>query len=91
MVSNVSRRRTFVYIDGLNFYNCIKGTRYKWVDFMALADRLAPADCDVVAVKYFTAQISGKAAEDPESPRRQRVFIRAIAADSAVEVIEGKF
>ncbi|MCY4272633.1 MAG: NYN domain-containing protein [bacterium] len=80
-----------VYIDGLNFYAAV---RYlpdkKWVDFRALAARLIPHTGTVNKVKYFTSQISAKAAEDPDAPRRQRVFIRAIRA-TGVEVLEGKF
>ncbi|MCY4104405.1 MAG: NYN domain-containing protein [bacterium] len=41
-------------------------------------------------VKYFTSQVSEKAAEDPEAPRRQRVLIRAVRA-TGVEVLEGRF
>lgn len=80
-----------VYVDGLNFYAAVRGRpATKWVDFRELASRLIPRDGTVGAVKYFTAQISEKAAENPDSPRRQRVFIRAVRA-SGVEVLEGKF
>lgn len=80
-----------VYIDGLNFYAAVRGNpAIKWVDFAALAARLAPRSEAVGEVKYFTSQISEKAAEDADSPRRQRVFIRAVRA-SGVEVFEGKF
>ncbi len=80
-----------VYVDGLNFYAAVRGRpATKWVDFGALASRLIPRDGTVKGVKYFTAQISEKAAENPDSPRRQRVFIRAVRA-SGIEVLEGKF
>ena len=80
-----------VYIDGLNFYAAVRSSpAIKWVDFAALAARLAPRAEAVGEVKYFTSQISEKAAEDADSPRRQRVFIRAVRA-SGVEVFEGKF
>ena len=80
-----------VYVDGLNIYAAVRGRpATKWVDFPALASRLAPHGGEVATVKYFTAQISDKAAENPDSPRRQRVFIRAVRA-TGVEVLEGKF
>ena len=80
-----------VYVDGLNFYAAVRGRPdTKWVDFRALADRLVPRAGTVSKVKYFTSQISAKAAEDSDAPRRQRVLIRAVRA-TGVEVLEGKF
>ena len=49
-----------------------------------------PSAGTVSKVKYFTSQVSEKAAEDPDAPRRQRVLIRAVRA-TGVEVLEGKF
>lgn len=81
-----------VYIDGLNFYNSVKGTSYKWVDLYALSAQLVPKAATLVEVKYFTAQISAKIAEDPRAPVRQRAYIRAVKAHRPpVTVIEGKF
>ena len=80
-----------VYVDGLNFYAAVRGrSDAKWVDFRALADRLVPRAGTVSKVKYFTSQVSEKAAEDPNAPRRQRVLIRAVRA-TGVDVLEGKF
>lgn len=81
-----------VYIDGLNFYSSVRGRPAdKWVDFRVYAERLVPGDGTLKTVKYFTSQISAKAAEDRASPRRQRIFIRAVKATPGVEVYEGKF
>ena len=83
--------RWIVYVDGLNFYAAVRNRPdKKWVDFLALASRLVPRAGTVGKVKYFTSQISAKAAEDSDAPRRQRVLIRAVRA-SGVEVLEGKF
>lgn len=82
---------TIVYIDGLNFYNAVRGTSNKWVDFGQIGRRLTPSSDILGGTKYFTAQISGKAAEDPQSPQRHRLLIRAAQATENVEVIEGKF
>lgn len=80
-----------VYVDGLNFYSAVRNRpETKWVDFKALADRLVPRGGSVSEIKYFTSQISAKASEDSDAPRRQRVLIRAVRA-TGVEVLEGKF
>ena len=80
-----------VYVDGLNFYAAVRERpETKWVDFRALAGRLVPRGSSVSKVKYFTSQISEKASEDSDAPRRQRVLIRAVRA-TGVEVLEGKF
>ena len=81
-----------VYIDGLNFHSAVRGRPgAKWVDLRELSSRLIPGQGRLDRVKYFTAQISAKAAEDPASPGRQRLFIRAAKATPDVEVYEGKF
>ena len=86
-----TRANWFVYVDGLNFYAAVRSLPgKKWVDFRTLAARLIPNAGTVSKVKYFTSQISEKAAEDPDAPRRQRVLIRAVRA-IGVEVLEGKF
>ena len=80
-----------VYVDGLNFYAAVRDRpEAKWIDFRALAARLVPNGGSLSKVKYFTSQISAKAAEDSDAPRRQRVLIRAVRA-TGVEVLEGKF
>ncbi len=85
-------KRWTVYVDGLNFYSSVRGRPTdKWVDFAEYASKLVPSGDQLDIVKYFTAQISDKAAEDSGSPRRQRVFIRAVRATPNVEVYEGKF
>jgi hypothetical protein len=82
----------YVYIDGLNFYSSVRGRPTdKWVDFRRYSERLVPSEGELRAVKYFTSQISAKAAEDPASPQRQRVFIPAVKATPGVDVYEGKF
>ncbi|MDE0607561.1 MAG: hypothetical protein OXH78_10475 [Acidimicrobiaceae bacterium] len=86
-----SRTNWTVYVDGLNFYSAVRSRPdTKWIDLRALAERLVPRGDITENVKYFTSQISSKAAEDPDAPKRQRVFIRAVRA-TGVEVLEGKF
>lgn len=89
--SETANSGTIVYIDGLNFYNAVRGTSNKWVDFGEIGRRLTASGDLLKCTKYFTAQISGKATEDPQSPQRHRLLIRAAQATEDVEVIEGKF
>lgn len=82
--------RTIVYIDGFNlYYGCLKGTPYRWIDLCALADLLLPKS-SVVAVKYFTARVSGSTT-DPNKPRRQETYFRALAQNPRLQRIEGTF
>ncbi len=72
-----SNMRTFVYIDGFNFYyRAVKNTQYKWLDFKKLFQNLLDPKHDIISIKYFTAIVSGKI--DPDQPIRQKTFIRAL-------------
>lgn len=69
--------RTYIYIDGFNFYyGVVKDTPYKWLDFMALFKKVLSPKHDILAIKYFTARVTGKF--DPNQPLRQKTFIRAL-------------
>lgn len=73
----MGRMRTYIYIDGFNFYyGAVKGTPYKWLDFKALFQKLLSPKHQIQALKYFTALVSGKL--DPDQPIRQKTFIRAL-------------
>ena len=46
-----------VYIDGFNlFYGSLKGTPYKWLDLLAMCQRLLP-DRSIGRIRYFTARV----------------------------------
>jgi uncharacterized LabA/DUF88 family protein len=69
--------RTYVYIDGFNFYyRAVKDTPYKWLDFNTLFQHLLNPKNQIISIKYFTALVSGKF--DPDQPIRQKTFLRAI-------------
>ena len=56
--------RTFVYVDGLNlYYGTLKGTPFKWLDPVALLERILQPHHDIVKLKYFTARVSGTPAD----------------------------
>jgi Protein of unknown function DUF88. len=71
--------RVSFYIDGFNFYYlAVKKTPYKWLDFKALFSKLLQPGQDLVAIKYYTAVVSGM--KDPNKPIRQQTYLRALKA-----------
>lgn len=72
--------RTYVYIDGFNFYyGSLKGSPFKWVDPVALSRAILPGKNRVQCVRYFTAKISARM-DDPDAPNRQQTYLDAIEA-----------
>ena len=83
-------RRTYVYVDGFNFYyGCIKGTPYRWLNLLSFARAMLPKN-DVVRVKYFTAIVTPSAG-DPLKSVRQLTYLRALATIPDIEVFLGSF
>lgn len=79
------------YVDGFNlYYRALKRRPHlKWLNLVRLSRRfLDPAD-ELLAVKYFTARVSGK--RDPEAPKRQNLYIEALKTEPIVQVFYGKF
>lgn len=82
--------RARVYIDGFNlYYRALKNTPHKWLDIAALADAVMPAGCQVEAVNYYVARVSGRV--DPGAPARQHAYLRAIATLPRVQTTFGNF
>lgn len=83
--------RTSIYIDGFNlYYGAVKGTPYKWLDFRAVFAALLQPQHRVTAIKYFTAQVSGK--RDPQQPIRQQTYWRALQASTPeFQLFKGSF
>ena len=70
--------RTYVYVDGFNlYYGAIKGSSWKWLDLVALFEKVLQSYHEILAVKYFTARVSGTRS-DPSKPQRQDVYLRAL-------------
>ena len=84
--------RTFVYVDGFNlYYGALRGTPWKWLDLPALFAKVLQPRHDILKIKYFTARVSGTAA-DPSKPQRQDVYLRALRCyRPEVEVYFGHF
>jgi len=81
---------TYVYIDGFNlYYGALKGTGYKWLDPLALVRQLVPTSHKILKIKYFTARVSGS--RDPDSPKRQQIYLNALGTIPEVEIYFGSF
>lgn len=77
-------------VDGFNLYYGALKTRpaCKWLDLVALSQRLRPAD-DIEAVRYFTARVNGD--RDATSPGRQKLYLTALGTLPIVSVHFGQF
>jgi 6-hydroxy-3-succinoylpyridine 3-monooxygenase len=91
----VPKLRTRIYIDGYNlYYGCLRQTRYKWLDVLALFEDLIlpsilyqplpdeePASMELVekcAIKYFTADILERVAKGDDSVSSQAQYHNAL-------------
>jgi hypothetical protein len=82
--------RTIVYIDGFNlYYRALKGTSHKWLDLEALSRASLPANVTIVGINYYTARVSGRV--DPDAPKSQHAYLRAISTKPLVKVHYGRF
>jgi uncharacterized LabA/DUF88 family protein len=82
--------RTFVYLDGFNFYyGAVRGTPYKWLDIPEMCRRLLPRH-RIVRIKYFTALIAARPG-DPDQANRQQTYLRALRTLPEMEVHLGHF
>ena len=77
---------------GINlYYGALKGTPFKWLDLVALFEKILQPHHDILTVKYFTARVSGTPA-DQSKPQRQDVYLRALRGyRPEVEVYFGHF
>lgn len=81
---------TNLYIDGFNlYYRAVRGTPFKWLDLRKLAETLFPQDT-IHQVCYFTALLDARP-DDPSQPRRQLVYLRALATLPGFRAYYGTF
>jgi 6-hydroxy-3-succinoylpyridine 3-monooxygenase len=92
--------KTRIYIDGYNLYfGCLKGSPYKWLNPLSLCEKLLARSgaresiLDDLAVKFFTAEISQRAASDESSLDDQRSYHLALHnyCGSRLETIKGTY
>lgn len=79
--------RAAVYVDGFNLWHGeLRKTKYLWLDPWQLAVNVLPDKDNVIICKYFTARVSGEAAD------RQKVYLAALKAHrSEINQIFGNF
>ncbi|MDP2183805.1 MAG: NYN domain-containing protein [Actinomycetota bacterium] len=86
MATNAHSQRAIVYVDGFNlYYGCVKGTQYRWLDLVKLAELMLPQH-SVIEVKYFTAIV-----DSPSGSVRQQVYIGALESTGRVSTYRGHF
>ncbi len=79
-----------VYVDGFNlYYGCLKGTPYRWLDLAQLCQVLLPSH-QIHRIRYFTARLQPRA-EDPQQPRRQLIYLRALRTIPNLSIHYGHF
>ena len=77
------------YIDGLNlYYGILKGTDLKWLDPVALCERLAGDRPDLV--RYFTARVTSYPT-NRGAHQRQDKYLTALDSMPEIEIHEGQF
>jgi len=82
--------RTYVYVDGFNFYyGCLKGNSHKWVNIAQLCQYLLPQN-EILQIRYFTARVTARPG-DPDQPVRQQTYFRALRTLPNVSIILGHF
>lgn len=82
--------KTNIYVDGLNlYYRAVQGTPYKWLDIVALFQKMYPQNT-ICKIKYFTSIVSSRP-NDPGKSMRQQIYLRALRTFPNIEVIQGHF
>jgi hypothetical protein len=59
------------------------------LDIAAMSSAALPANCRIEAINYYTAHVSGRV--DPDAPKRQHAYLRAIATLPKVAIHFGNF
>jgi hypothetical protein len=82
--------KTNAYIDGFNlYYGRLKHTQYKWLNIWKMCE-LALSSHTINHVHYFTARVSAREG-DPDAPRRQETYLRALETLPHVSIHYGHF
>lgn len=82
--------RAYAYIDGFNLYYAVRNCSCKWLNLKCLLQQqLSPSQYAITKIKYYTARVSG--IDDPGQPRRQQVYLDALATISELEIYYGNF
>lgn len=86
----LTKLRTYAYVDGFNlYYRALRKTSFKWLNIRALLETVLDPENDLQAIRYYTANVSGKL--DPDCPKRQQVYLRALETIPGLTITKGKF
>ena len=87
----MEKQKVIAYIDGFNlFYSSLKGTSNKWLDLVSMCKALLRPNQELIAVKYYSAQISS-GSRSPEKSFRQKIYLEALQVNPIVQVKLGYF
>jgi hypothetical protein len=82
--------KTVVYVDGFNlYYRALRKSPHKWLDLNALCIAALPSSCNIVAINYYTARVSGQ--RNPASPKDQNTYLTALKTLSNLSIHFGNF
>ena len=82
--------KTIVYVDGFNlYYRALKGTNHKWLNLHALCQAVLPKHCNIVAINYYTARVSGRI--KASSPKDQNTYLNALKTLPNLSIHLGNF
>lgn len=86
-----AKKRCTIYVDGFNLYYGVleDNPQWKWLNLQTFFEALRP-DEEVVAVKYFTAEIEPEKRSSPKRDRQKRYF-RALRMLPKIHLIFGRY
>lgn len=83
--------RVYVYVDGFNlYYRALRDTAHKWLNPIRLAESVLDDGDEIACLRYFTARVSARSG-DPEAPRRQEQYLKALRSLPTVRIHYGRF
>lgn len=86
----ISAMKTIVYVDGFNlYYRALRNSPHKWLNLNTLCVAALPSVCDIVAINYYTARVSGQ--RDPTTPKDQNTYLNALKTLPNVRIHLGNF
>lgn len=82
--------RTIVYVDGFNlYYGALRHTPFRWLNLDVLCRLLLPRN-EVLRINYYTALV-GAPPDNPDQPRRQRIYLLSLATLPSVRMYFGHY
>lgn len=81
---------TIAYVDGFNLYHlALQDTAYRWSNPKLLLENVLGHPNSIDVLKLYTARVSAKI--DAEAPRKQQIYLNALATIPEIEITYGSF